>query len=135
MGTLRSRRTDPGHRQLLAHIEALAGHAPIVPQGPDPGNANASSGRPYYGLSVPDQRRMVRGWLADHRTWTPEQVLRTVNGLLASPSYEEKTCGCMIIKERQGARRLVAPTQVEAWLDDIRGWAEVDSLCQSMFRG
>jgi 3-methyladenine DNA glycosylase AlkD len=76
---------------------------------------------------------MVREWLADHRTWTPEQVLRTVKSLLAGPSYEEKTSGCMIIKERREVRRLVSPAQVEAWLDDLRGWAEVDSLCQSMF--
>jgi 3-methyladenine DNA glycosylase AlkD len=39
----------------------------------------------------------------------------------------------MIIKLRREVRRQVAPGLVVFWLDDLRGWAEVDSLCQSVF--
>ncbi len=64
---------------------------------------------------------------------SPEQVFTTLQSLLGGQSYEEKTLGCMLIEERPEVRALASPGQVVAWLEDLRGWAEVDSLCQSIF--
>jgi 3-methyladenine DNA glycosylase AlkD len=129
----RTRPTDPGHRQLVQDLETLAGHGPLIPDGPEPASSHTTSGRPFYGISVPDERRLARRWLSDRSGWSPERQYRTVRSLLAGPSYEEKTLGCMILKEREEVRHQVSPGQVVSWLDDLRGWAEVDSLCQSVF--
>lgn len=124
---------DPGHRQVVDALKVAAGHGPLTPAAPDPRDSHSTSGRPFYGLSAPDQRRLVRRWLSNHRSSTPDQVFHTVESLLAGPSYEEKSAGCMILKERADVRRQASPAHVVAWLHDLRGWAEVDSLCQSVF--
>jgi 3-methyladenine DNA glycosylase AlkD len=125
--------TDPGHKQLLGELHALAGHGPLMLERPDPASSHTTSGRPFYRISVPNERRLARQWLSADRGRPPEQLSRTVRSLLAGRSYEEKTLGCMIMKERRDVRAEIAPSEVVAWLDDLRGWAEVDSLCQSVF--
>lgn len=129
----RTQPTDPGHRQLVQGLEELVGHGPLTPDGPDPAGSHTTSGRPFYRIPVPDERRLARQWLSEHSTWSAEQLYRTVQSLLAGPSYEEKTLGCVIVKERREVRQQVSPGHVMSWLDDLRGWAEVDSLCQSVF--
>lgn len=132
MTEARRRPTDPGHRELVSGLRLLAGHGLLRPNRPDRAGDH-TSGRPFYRISVPDQRRLARQWLAAHRSRSPEQIYRTVQSLLAGLSYEERTLGCMILKEHREVRAQVSPGQVVAWLDDLRGWAEVDSLCQSVF--
>jgi 3-methyladenine DNA glycosylase AlkD len=124
---------DPGHRQLLEGLRDLAGHGPVTPERPDRSNSNTTSGRPYYGVSVPDERALVKRWLSAHRSAPAEQVQRTVLSLLAGVSYEEKALGCIVLQARPDVRARIGPAQVVAWLDDLSGWAEVDSLCQSVF--
>jgi 3-methyladenine DNA glycosylase AlkD len=131
--TTGGRPTDPGHRQLLDALHDLAGHGPITPERPDRANSNTTSGRPYYGVSVPDERALVKRWLSAQHGAPTEQVRRTVLSLLAGVSYEEKALGCIVLQGRPDVRASVGPTQVVAWLDDLSGWAEVDSLCQSVF--
>ena len=125
---------DAGHAALLLELERLAGGGPR-PAGPAPvgDSSYTAGGRPYYGVSVPDRRRSVKGWLQANRALPAEAVLATADSLLGGPSYEEKTLGAMILKEHRAARSMVTPAMVDRWLDDLVGWGEVDSLCQSLF--
>src|SRR5262249_9593378 len=46
---------------------------------------------------------------------------------------EEKSLACLLLERSAATRALVKPRDIERWLDDLNGWAEVDSLCQNLF--
>ncbi len=82
---------------------------------------------------MPDRRRIARDWLTAHKDWPASDVIALVESLLAGASHEEKTLGLLLVERRGAARLGVGPAEVDRWLDHLVGWAEVDSLCQSLF--
>jgi len=91
------------------------------------------SGRPFFNVSVPDQRRLARGWLAAHRRSADAEVLALVDRLLRGETYEEKVLGAIFLALSRRARALATPAMADAWLDDLNGWAEIDCLCAGVF--
>src|SRR5262245_53728949 len=119
----------PEHAGLLDALRK-AGEAPSRAPGND---SYGSSGRLYYGAPVPARRAIARAWLARHRTATAAEVLALIESLFAGESHEEKTLAAILLACHREARRHAGPKQIERWLDLLRGWAEVDSLCQGAF--
>lgn len=118
------------HAKLLAEIKAHA-----RPGNRDnPGNDSYhGSGRPFYFVSVPDRRTIAKGWLAAHKA-APLKLLReTTESLFDGESHEEKTLACFLLAMSNSLRASVKPKDIERWLGQLNGWAEVDSLCQNVF--
>jgi 3-methyladenine DNA glycosylase AlkD len=101
--------------------------------GGDQNDSFTSSGRPFFCVSAPDLRRIVRGWLALHRKADDADLLAMAGRLFRGEAYEEKILGALLLGYSARARRLATPVMVDGWLDDLHGWAEVDSLCASVF--
>lgn len=121
----------PEHAKLLEDLRAAARP---TRQGEAPGNDSyGGSGRPYYNASVPARRDMIRRWLKT-QAWTPAQVLAVVDSLYDGESHEEKTLGALILGGHPATRRTVSPDDLDRWLGKVNGWAEVDSLCQNLFK-
>jgi 3-methyladenine DNA glycosylase AlkD len=91
------------------------------------------SGHPFFNVGIPDQRRLARGWLAAHRNAADSEVLALVDRLLRGEAYEEKILGAIVLALSRRAKALATPAMVDAWLDHLTGWAEIDSLCGSCF--
>jgi 3-methyladenine DNA glycosylase AlkD len=117
---------------FVEELERLAGHRPTTAPTVDPGDSYTTGDRPFYRVSVPDRRRLAKAWLATTRP-SAERVVEVATALLAGTTHEEKTLGPMLLQYHAAARRSVRPEQVEAWLAQLAGWAEVDGLCQSVF--
>ncbi len=118
----------PEHKKLLAELRS-AGR----PAHRD-GHINDSyggSGRPFYNVSVPARRRIAKAWLTANEHEPVGRVLETVESLFSGVSHEEKTLACLLLDKR--VRASVSPADVERWLGQLNGWAEVDSLCQNTF--
>lgn len=122
---------DEGHRELGARLARLAGHPVISPERAAADSSYTSGGHAYYGVSVPERWQLVNAWWREHRDLTVAQLLATCDSLISSNIYEEKTLGCMIIKQHRHVCAAVTPTDIERWLGHLAGWAEVDSLCQN----
>ena len=60
-------------------------------------------------------------------------MLALVDRLLRGEAYEEKVLGAITLALSRRAKALATPAMVDAWLDHLTGWAEVDSLCASVF--
>jgi 3-methyladenine DNA glycosylase AlkD len=84
--------------------------------------------------TVPELRRLARRWLVAHKASPPETILATVDGLFAGDAHVEKTLAALIIGYSQAARRAATPARVDAWLDRVVGWDEVDALCANAFQ-
>jgi 3-methyladenine DNA glycosylase AlkD len=121
----------PEHSTLLAQIRAAGG--PPKRGKRDENDSYTGSGHIFYGVSVPERRRIAKTWLAQHRNWPASEVLGVVESLLTGASHEEKTLAALLLGYSGSARRVVRPRDVELWLEQLCGWAEVDSLCQNVF--
>jgi 3-methyladenine DNA glycosylase AlkD len=93
----------------------------------------SGSGHPFFNVSAPAQRRIGRGWLAAHRGAADAELLAVAARLFAGEAYEEKTLAAILLGASRRARRLATPAMVDGWLDHLSGWAEIDSLCASVF--
>jgi 3-methyladenine DNA glycosylase AlkD len=91
------------------------------------------SGHPFFNVSAPEQRRIGRAWLAAHRGAGDAELLAVAARLFAGEAYEEKTLAAALLQASARARRIATPAMVDGWLDQLQGWAEIDSLCASVF--
>ncbi len=120
---------SPEHAALLKQLQAAA-----RPSGGsfDPA-AYLKSGARFISVAVPEQRRIARTWLKAHKSWPLADVLGLIDDLIQGEHHEEKTLGLHIADGVVRGRRPFGPVEADRWLDHLIGWAEVDSLCQSMF--
>lgn len=122
---------NPRHATLLAELRKAA--RPVRADLPPQNDSYGGSGRPYYFVSVPDRRRMVRGWLAANKALGSGEVLAVVDSLSQGESHEEVTLGGMLVRDCPRARQAVTTADLDRWLGRLNGWAEVDTWCQNLF--
>ncbi|MBV8681991.1 MAG: DNA alkylation repair protein [Caulobacteraceae bacterium] len=120
----------PEHAKLLTQIQAM-GRPPR--EGPPLRDSYGGSGHPFYSVGVPERRAIARAWIAERRGGQPSDALAVLDSLFAGDSHEEKTLPSFILAVDRAARRAVQPSDVERWLGELNGWAEIDCLCQSVF--
>lgn len=118
------------HITMLAELRRLGR---FTGPGGRQNDSYGGSGRPYYRVSAPDRRTMVRRWVAAHRGEGPDAVLALVESLFDGELHEEKTLGAILIAAHPKARAAAGPDDVDRWLGKLNGWAEIDSLCQNVF--
>ena len=119
------------HAALLAELRKAA--RPIHHDRPPQNDSYGGSGRPYYNVSVPDRRGIIRRWLAANKSIGPEPFLAVVDSLTKGKSHEEKTLAGMLVAANRKARRAVTTGDLDRWLGRLHGWAEVDTWCQNLF--
>ncbi|HZC17594.1 MAG TPA: DNA alkylation repair protein [Caulobacteraceae bacterium] len=122
---------NPVHAILLDELGKAA--RPVRSHLPPRNDSYGGSGRPYYFVSVPDRRGMVRRWLAANKALSPDEVLAVVDSLSQGESHEEVTLGGMLVRDCPRARRAITTADLDRWLGRLIGWAEVDTWCQNLF--
>ncbi len=120
---------SPEHKSLLDQLRAASRPADSRF---DPASY-LKSGAVFINVAVPEQRRIAKAWLGAHRAWSVPDILKLVGELVEGESHEEKTLGLHLLEGVGRGRRPFGPVEADRWLDHLVGWAEVDSLCQSMF--
>jgi 3-methyladenine DNA glycosylase AlkD len=120
----------PSHVELLADLRRVGGPPARVEHRND---SYGGSGHLYYRVPVPARRRIAREWLARNRAMSAADVLAVVESLFAGRSHEEKTVAALLLGYHPPARRRAGPADLDRWLGQLNGWAEVDTLCQNVF--
>jgi 3-methyladenine DNA glycosylase AlkD len=118
-------RTLEHHRALLAGLKAHRRNR-VHSQAND---SYAGSGHLYYDVSVPVRRTLAKKWLKEHRGIADAEFLAVVGSLFRGKSHEEKTLASILLSHHPSGRKAVGPRQLNPWLDQLVGWAEIDSLC------
>jgi 3-methyladenine DNA glycosylase AlkD len=123
-------------------LDIEAEHAGVIAQlraagtdyvGGDQNDSYTGSGHPFFCVSVPNLRRIAREWLAAHRKAADAELLAMADRLFAGAHYEEKVLGAIVLQTNARIWRQLTPARVDRWLDDLSGWAEIDSLCTGAF--
>ena len=118
-------RTLEHHRALLTSLKAHR-RTRVHSQAND---SYVGSGHLYYDVSVPVRRTLAKKWLKEYRGIPDDEFLAVVGSLFRGKSHEEKTLTSILLSHHLSARKAVGPEQLNAWLDELVGWAEIDSLC------
>ena len=79
--------------------------------------------------SVPVRRTLAKKWLKENRGIADAEFFAVVGSLFSGKSHEEKTLASILLACHPGGRKAVGPRRLDAWLDQLVGWAEIDSLC------
>jgi 3-methyladenine DNA glycosylase AlkD len=101
--------------------------------GGDQNDSYTGSGRPFFCVSAPNMRRVARTWLAAHRGTDAAELLAVVDRLFRINVYEARVTAAVMLGYSARARLEATPAQADRWLDGLNGWAEIDSLCASVF--
>ncbi len=117
------------HAGLVAQLRAAG--APY--RGGQSNDSYSGSGHPFFNVSVPELRRIARVWLAARRRNADADLLAVTDALFRGEAYEEKVLAAVLLQSNARIWRQVTPAMVDGWLDDLNGWAEVDSLAAGGF--
>ena len=121
---------NPEHAALQAELRVAA--CPTSPERHQT-DSYGGSGHLFYNVSVPVRRAIAKRWLAAHRALPTGAFLAVVTSLFEGESHEEKTLAALLVGYHAKARQDVRPAELERWLEQLNGWAEIDSLCQNVF--
>lgn len=91
------------------------------------------SNDPSLDIPHPKLRQIAKEFVKKHPDFSLPKLLGVLSFLNQGRFGTEKTLGGMLLQFFPKLRAQVQPAQVDAWLDNLRGWSQVDSLCQSVF--
>jgi len=117
------------HAGLVAQLRAAGGPY----RGGQHNDSYSGSGHPFFNVSAPELRRIGRAWLAARRKADEADLLAVVTSLFVGEAYEEKVLAAVLLAANARMRRLGTAALADAWLGHLQGWAEIDSLCASVF--
>lgn len=119
---------NKSHQELLIRIQESSGVNKRTW-----GAGYLGSNHLYYSLSSPLRRQLAKDWARQYKNITAVEFLSVLDDLFKGKSYEEKTIAPRLLEYLPKQRFLIEPAKIDLWLDDLQGWAEVDSLCQGIF--
>jgi len=65
----------------------------------------------------------------------PEEVIKILDKLFSTDTFEDFNFAGKLLTKLSEVRKALKLSQVEKWVLRSNGWAECDSICQSLFRG
>ena len=86
-----------------------------------------------YAIGADAERKIIREWIKKHPNLTESEGIELLSSLYQGDSINEISLAGALLKSLPKLRRNIEPQSLDAWLNKVRGWAEVDSLCQSKF--
>jgi len=86
-----------------------------------------------YPLNSPSKRKIIKEWIKKHPNLLYAEFDELLNSLYQGRSATEKSIAGKLIGYLSQLRKQIPPNSVDKWLENLKGWAQVDSLCQSNF--
>src|SRR5258708_5194569 len=117
------------HQEILSNLKKYSGQGTKH-------SANASYlGNTHfsYNISNPIQRSIIKEFIKNHPDISFVEFSELLDLLFASNSHDEKSIAGMLIGYFKIFRNKIDPQILDIWLNHLKGWAEIDSLCQSNF--
>jgi 3-methyladenine DNA glycosylase AlkD len=100
----------------------------------DEGDPQSGSSHLHYRVSVPTLRAIVKSWTQDQgNSLTFDDWTATLDSLYHGESIEERSIAGMLLAQFKKHRERLSLDTLDSWMDQLEGWKEVDSTCQSAF--
>lgn len=88
---------------------------------------------PRYPINVPTLRLIGKEWSASHRSLGAIEFQKIVDSLIHGKSATEKNMAGILLGFSTKEQRKFDPTCFDEWLDQLIGWAEIDSVCTGAY--
>lgn len=85
-----------------------------------------------YGVDTPTLRKLSKDFIKNNPL-PEDQLLTLLDDLFQGQSFEERAAADYILFILPKFRQSIHPNRLDSWLNNLQGWAEVDSLCQNNF--
>ncbi|HUW24277.1 MAG TPA: DNA alkylation repair protein [Patescibacteria group bacterium] len=86
-----------------------------------------------YGIRSGVKKQIIKDWIKKHKDLSFPEYLELLNLLYQGNSHEEISLAGKLLELLPKLRKQIKPKYLDAWLNKVEGWAEVDSICQSNF--
>ncbi len=98
-----------------------------------PADPYTGTHKPSYALKAANYGQIARAWLKHHPDLTRSEYEALLDSLSRGSTYNEFVFIGLLLRHLPDFRRTLAPQCLDNWLGYAQGWAEVDTLCQSVF--
>jgi 3-methyladenine DNA glycosylase AlkD len=119
------------HLELISEVKAHAKQ--LVPSEKEKLAKYIGTNKTCYVTGSDTQRRIVKEWIKRHPDITRTEYFELLNSLYQGESINEISIAGELLEFKPNLRQTIDPKYLDAWLNRLHGWAEVDSLCQSKF--
>lgn len=85
-----------------------------------------------YNLPTPMLHTLAKDFHTKHHDLSPDICIDLANRLFNAPSYEEKALASMILGTFPQILTSIPASNIDAWLGQLTGWAEVDTTCDEV---
>lgn len=97
------------------------------------GQTYSGSTRIHHGLSNPTMRKFVAGWAIEHSGIHYDDWQSTLTGLYNGESIDERCLAGFMLGHYKAFRQKVPLSVLDSWINQLEGWREIDTTCQSNF--
>jgi 3-methyladenine DNA glycosylase AlkD len=119
----------PSHKEILQEIERNSGKLTDRTFL----ESYLGSNHPQYAISAPVLRKILKEWASKNTSLSPDELRDVVSSLIHGRSITEKIAGGVLLGYAKPTQRKFDIAVFDDWLDQLQGWAEVDSLCTGKF--
>lgn len=125
---IQAEQAEKHYRELVSRLRANRGKPTQYFS-----SSYGGSNDPSLHVSNPVMRRISKEFVENYPGLTFQELLGILDFLNQGKTSTEKRLGGMLLQDYPRLRSRVEPNLIGAWLVKLRGWAQVDSLCQSVF--
>ncbi len=88
---------------------------------------------PRYPINAPTLRLIAKEWSKSYRNLSAFEFQKIVDSLIHGKSATEKNMAGILLDNSTKEQRKFDPTCFDIWLDQLIGWAEIDSVCTGAY--
>lgn len=88
---------------------------------------------PRYPITVPLLRAIAKDWMKQHSELSASSFSVLLSSLVKGESSTEKCMAGILLNYATKEQRQFNPKLFDNWLNELEGWAEVDTLCTSKY--
>lgn len=95
------------------------------------GQTYLGSPHKFYALKTDIKRKIAKDFYKKNHTLSSKDFFNVVDLLYKDDSFEERTLASEIIFAAKDYQSFITLSMIDSWLENLVGWAEIDTLCQS----
>lgn len=88
-----------------------------------------------YCIKSSVKKQIVKDWIKKHKDLTSADYVCLLDSLYSGDSHDERSLAGKLLQYLPKLKQKLSPSKIDKWLERAKGWAEVDSVCQSNFSG
>lgn len=118
---------DQKHREIIRKLNE------VVPQKVDQwvGKTYLSSPHTFLGVKTDHKRAVAKTFYKENKTLSKRDFLKLLDRLYKGETFEERTLASELIFLYKDYWEEISLADLDGWLGNLVGWAEIDTLCQS----